>query len=81
MAEHHAVQILCFVEAGQPRVGLSPESKERFESAVQAGAAEHGREGLRVSWAQANEAMVMAYVQEMNIRSGSLITGLYHQHP
>ena len=78
--QHHDVQIFCFVEVGQPRKGLSSESKVQFESAVQAGAADAERV-VRFLRAEENEAMVMAYVPEMNVTSGSLIKELYHRQP
>ena len=42
----HFVTVLCFVEVGALRVGLKPESKDKFEEAVTAGAAEHGHADL-----------------------------------
>ena len=75
----HSVKILCFVEVGAPRVGLTEDSKIKFEAAVTEGAAMHGHIDLTFLWADLNEAMVVVHTKEVTMTNGALITNLY-QH-
>ena len=57
----HSVKILCFVEVGAPRVGLTPYLQRVFEEAVLAGAAKHGHSEL---------SMVVVHTKEMTMTNG-----------
>jgi hypothetical protein len=72
----HTVNILCLVEVGVPREGLTPESKKKFEGAVLAGATEHGHSQLTFLWADLNEAMVVVHTKHVKMINGPLLTNL-----
>ena len=59
----HSVKILCFVEVGAPRVGLTEDSKRKFEAAVTYGAATPGHKELILLWADKNESMVVVHTR------------------
>ena len=48
--ERHSIMILCMVEVGQPRIGLSQASQALFEEAVVAGAANYINAPLKFLW-------------------------------
>ena len=75
---YHSVRILCFVEAGQPRIGLIPDSKARFEQAVRDGASEHTRGSLVFLWADRNESLLTVHVADIDMTKGDIIDDLYH---
>jgi len=70
----HKVHILCFVEAGEPRVGLSPAAKKLFEKAVRAGAADNTCGNLTFFWADQQEAMLTVHVAGIHMQKGDIIT-------
>ena len=74
---HHSVSILCFVEAGQPKKGLSHDAKAAFENAVQSGASGHISGTLGFLWADDNEALLLAHLGAMSVSKGQLIRKLY----
>ena len=63
----HSVSILCFVEAGQPKQGLSHDAKAAFENAVQSGASGHISGTLRFLWADDNEALLLAHLGAVSV--------------
>ena len=76
----HSVKILCFVEVGVPRVGLTEDSKRKFEAAVTDGAATHGHKELIFLWVEKNDSMVVVHTREVKMTNGPLLTDLYHHH-
>ena len=86
----HNVTMYCFVEAGEPRVGLSDNSKELFMQAVAAGTSEHDTPEISFIWAL-KESLVVAFPAKLGrhygcpqleqVTEGPLLTGLYHHQP
>ena len=65
----HNVTMYCFVEAGEPRVGLTDKSKKLFMQAVAAGASEHGTPEISFIWAL-NESLVAAFPAKLGRHCG-----------
>ena len=86
----HNVTMYCFVEAGEPRVGSTENSKQLFMQAVAAGASEHGIPQIRFIWAM-NESLVVALPaklgpnhgcpQLVQVTEGPFLTNLYLHQP
>ena len=90
LRSQHNVTMYCFVEAGEPRVGLTDKSKKLFMQAVAAGASELGTPEISFIW-ELNESLVAAFPAKLGrhygcpqlekVTEGPLLTDLYHHQP